>query len=130
MSYYARHVRELTGELYKKDYLTRHLIQAKKFIDQHFSEKIDLDKMASEAHLSKFHFVRLFKATYGRTPHQYLVEVRMRKAKEFLKTGSSVLQVCISVGFESIPSFTRIFKKIAGNTPARFQHLKRKSNFG
>jgi len=80
--------------------------------------------------LSKFHFVRLFKANYGRTPYQYLIEVRMKKAKEFLTKGLSVSDVCVSVGFESTPSFTRVFKKITGIMPARFQQLKGKSNFG
>jgi AraC-like DNA-binding protein len=130
VNYYNRRIQQLNKELYGKDYITRQVIQAKHFIDKHFSDRIDLDKIAREAHLSKFHFVRLFKTTYGRTPHQYLIEKRMEKAKEFLKKGLSVSDVCISIGFESIPSFTRIFKKIKGTTPARFQQLKRKSNFG
>jgi len=74
--------------------------------------------------------VRLFKVNYGRTPHEYLIEVRMNKAKEFLKQGLPVSEVCISVGFESVLSFTRIFKKITGVTPTRFQHPRKKSNFG
>jgi AraC-like DNA-binding protein len=129
VNYYNRRIQQLNKELYGKDYLTRHVMQAKHFIDKHFPDRIDLDKMAKEAHLSKFHFIRIFKANYGRTPYQYLIDFRMQKAKEFLKKGLSVSDVCISVGFESIPSFTRIFKKMTGITPARFQHLKRKSNF-
>ena len=130
MNHYSRRIQELNKQLYGKDYLTQQLIKGKHFIDKHFGARIDLDKISREAHLSKFHFMRLFKATYGRTPYQYLIELRMEKAKELLKRGLPVSEVCISVGFESIPSFTRRFKKITGATPAHFQRLKRKSNFG
>jgi len=130
LKYYNRRVQQLNKEVFGKEYLTRYIIQGKKFIDANYADKIDLDKMAREAHLSKFHFVRLFKVNYGRTPHQYLVEVRMKNAKELLKKGLPVSSVCVSVGFDSIPSFTRLFKKITGTTPARFQHVNQKSNFG
>jgi AraC-like DNA-binding protein len=127
LKYYNKRVQQLKKELYEKEYLIRHIIQAKNFADANYADKIDLNKMAREAHLSKFHFMRLFKASYGRTPYQYLVEVRMKKAKELLKKGLPVSAVCVSVGFDSIPSFTRVFKKITGTTPARFQLLAKKA---
>ena len=127
MSYYGKNIKILGEALYKKDYLTRQIIHAKQFIDKNFGERINLENMAREAYLSKFHFVRLFKANYGRTPYQYLVEVRMKKAKELLKRELPVSTVCVSVGFDSVPSFTRLFKKITGTTPARFQLLAKKA---
>ena len=51
--------------------------------------------------------------------------VRIKKAKEFLRSGKTIADVCASVGFESIPSFTGLFKKITGSTPAAFQNKKK-----
>jgi AraC-like DNA-binding protein len=87
-------------------YLYKRIVQAKLFIDAHFGEHIDLNKISEEAHFSKFHFIRLFKKAYGRTPHQYLIKVRIDKAKAELERGSSAAQSCFSVGFDSVSTFT------------------------
>jgi AraC-like DNA-binding protein len=71
----------------QKIYLYKRIVQAKLFIDANFAGDIDLDNIADEAYFSKFHFIRLFKSIYGKTPHQYLISVRIEKAKEFLKNG-------------------------------------------
>ncbi len=110
-----------TESQYPKIYLYRRIVQAKLFIDSHFEEAIDLDNISGEAALSKFHFIRLFAKTYGRTPHQYLTEVRIQKAKELLKEKIAVEQVCFAVGFSSVSSFTGLFKKRTGQTPSFYQ---------
>ena len=69
---------------YPKIYLYKRIVQAKLFIDANFSERIDLGNIADEAYFSKFHFIRLFKISYGYTPHQYLTRVRIENAKLFL----------------------------------------------
>lgn len=107
-------------EEYPKIYLYRRLVQAKLFIDTHFADNIDLDNIADEAYFSKFHFVRQFKSIYRKTPHQYLIFVRIEKAMELLKAGDPVSEVCYSVGFESLSSFTRLFKRVAGMTPSSY----------
>lgn len=106
---------------YPRQYLYRRVVRAKLFIDAQFSSAIDLDNIADEACFSKFHFVRLFRSIYGRTPHQYLTDVRVRHAKELLKEGAPVGRTCYSVGFDSISSFTGLFKRRVGITPASFQ---------
>src|SRR5262245_2298210 len=65
---------------YPKAYLYRRVVQAKLFIDAHFSEEIDVDDISSEAAFSKFHFIRLFKSVYGLAPHAYLTTVRVQQA--------------------------------------------------
>ena len=75
-----------------KIYLYRRIVQAKLFIDGHFGDDIDLDNIADEAYFSKFHFIRLFKTIYNRTPHQYLTIVRIENAKQFL---TSVKNACV-----------------------------------
>ena len=71
-------------ELYPKQYLYRRVVRAKLYIDAQFADPIDLSDISDEACFSKFHFMRLFKEIYGRTPHQYLTYVRIEKAKEYL----------------------------------------------
>lgn len=110
----------MTEELYPKIFLYRRLVQAKLFIDANYANNIDLDNIADEAYLSKFHFIRQFKNIYGKTPHQYLIYVRAEKAKELLKAGNSVSDVCYAVGFESLGSFSSLFKRIHNVTPITY----------
>lgn len=111
-------------ENYPKFYLYRRIVQAKLFIDHNYARVLDLDNIASEASFSKFHFIRLFKKTYHQTPHQYLTLVRIEKAKLLLKTEMAVADVCFSVGFDSISSFTGLFKRIVATTPSSYQKLQ------
>jgi len=117
----------MTENVYPKQYLFRRIVQAKLFIDNNFAEQLDLNNIADEAHFSKFHFIRLFKKSYGYTPHQYLIQVRIENAKMLLeKNTTTVTDVCYSVGFESINSFTTLFKKRVGLPPADYQLQRKK----
>src|SRR5260221_13020114 len=102
-------------------YLYRRIVQAKLFIDGNFSKPIDLDNIAGQAAFSKFHFIRLFKNIYGKTPHQYLTKVRIEMAKEFLQKNHSVTEACFMVGFDSLSSFTGLFKRVTKVTPSMYQ---------
>lgn len=104
--------------MYPKVYLYRRVVQAKLFIDAEYAGKIDLGNIADEAYFSKFHFIRLFKKIYGKTPHQYLTAVRIRKAQELLEAGHSVSDACPAVGFESLTTFSGLFKRITGVSPS------------
>ncbi|WP_295794327.1 AraC family transcriptional regulator [Mucilaginibacter sp.] len=105
---------------YPKLYFYRRIVQAKLYIDDHYGDSIDLNNIADEAWFSKFHFIRAFKNTYGKTPHQYLIYVRIEKAGELLKTGIPVSEVCYAVGFESLSSFSGLFKRVAGLSPSAY----------
>ena len=111
----------MTAEAFPKIYLYRRIVQAKLFIDSHYHENINLSDSADEALFSKFHFIRLFKKIYGRTPHQYLTYVRIENAKLLLQTTISVTDVCFEVGFESVSSFTGLFRRVVGRTPSSYQ---------
>jgi AraC-like DNA-binding protein len=102
-------------------YLYRRVLNAKRFIEQNYTMPLDLTQISGEASFSKFHFVRLFDRAYGRTPHQFLIRVRIEKAKELLKTEMAVSDVCFAVGFESVSSFTTLFKRLVSQTPALYQ---------
>jgi AraC-like DNA-binding protein len=66
-------------------------------------------------------FIRIFKKTYRQTPHQYLVFVRLEKAKMLLQSAIPITEACYACGFESIPSFTTLFKKTTGLTPSEYR---------
>ncbi len=117
LTYYHREVLRLHEALYGRSYLWERVRQSRYFIDNNFHQPVSLDTLAREACLSKFHFIRLFECYYGRTPYQYLTEVRIAKAKVLLQSGMVVGDVCEAVGFASVTSFTTLFRKMTGMTP-------------
>ena len=102
-------------------YLYKRIVQAKLYIDAHFSDSLDLDNISTEACFSKFHFIRLFKSIYGSTPHQYLMKVRIDNAEKLLQQGMTTTEACFAVGFESTTSFTALFKRFKKVTPSNYQ---------
>jgi AraC-like DNA-binding protein len=121
MTFYQQQIVAIKDSIYPKEYLCNQVIQAKKFIDKNFSDRINLDDIATETCFSKYHFLRLFKFFYGKTPHQYLTEVRIEKAKQLLRTGLPVSDVCFLTGFESTSSFKALFKRYTAFTPVSYQ---------
>ena len=71
--------------------------------------------------VSKYHLLRMFKKYYGLTPRQYLIDKRVEKSKEHLINGMSVTETCFAVGFESLGSFSTLFKTKTGKSPSEFQ---------
>jgi AraC-like DNA-binding protein len=132
MNFYQQAVSRLNKELYPNDALVRQVMQSKTFIDKNFARCIDIADIAGEAFFSKFHFIRLFKSLYGRTPYQYLTSVRIVQAKKLLQKNVPVTAVCRAVGFCSTTSFSALFKKTTGSTPSAFQKkqgLSKRSQF-
>jgi AraC-like DNA-binding protein len=99
-----------------------HLRRARDHVDRHYADPLELEVMARVAGLSKFHFHRLFTATYGTTPAAYVSQRRVERAQDLLRaTTLSVTEVCHAVGFTSLGSFSSRFKEIVGETPRAFQ---------
>jgi AraC-like DNA-binding protein len=105
-------------ELYER------IIAAKLFMDENFHESIHLEQISGQAYFSRFHFHRLFTRIYGRTPHAYLTSKRLQQAKLLLEQeGISIQEVCNSVGFESLASFSLLFSKHHGVAPQYYRNL-------
>ena len=99
-----------------------HLRRARDHVDRHYADPLELEVIAGIAGLSKFHFHRLFTATYGITPAAYVSQRRVERAQDLLRaTTLSVTEVCHAVGFTSLGSFSSRFKEIVGETPRAFQ---------
>lgn len=96
----------------------RRLEQAREFLHAHAAEEIDLAVAARAACLSPFHFHRLFRRTFGVTPHQYRTQLRLERARRRLELGFGVTEACLDAGFESLGSFSALFRRRFGVPPS------------
>jgi AraC-like DNA-binding protein len=92
--------------------------RARDFIDHCYDHPLSLDQISEKACFSRYHFLRLFRQAFNKTPHQYLIERRIEKAKELLGGDElRVTDVCFEVGFQSLGSFSTLFRKNVGQAP-------------
>jgi AraC-like DNA-binding protein len=99
-----------------------HLRRARDFADRHYAEPLSLSEIAGVAGLSKYHFLRLFRATYGITPMEYVSQRRIERAQDLLRaTNLTVTEVCFAVGFSSLGSFSSRFRRLVGESASEFQ---------
>ncbi|HET6768659.1 MAG TPA: helix-turn-helix transcriptional regulator [Chitinophagaceae bacterium] len=117
MTFYGDGIARLKKALYPHDELIKQII---------FLTTLAGIPIADKELVSKIHFIRLFEKYYGRTPNQYLQELRIEKAKRFLQRGNSLVEVCNAIGFASKTFFIALFKKKTGKTPVFFQNQHRK----
>ena len=94
------------------------LRQVTTFVADNYASEIKLDELARVAGMSSFHFAREFKRTTGTTPHQYLINFRVERAKALLSENELPLtEVGLRAGFSHQSHFTRLFRRITGTTP-------------
>lgn len=90
--------------------------------DARYADDLSVDDLAAAAGYSRSHFSRAFRATYGESPHQYLLTRRMERAAALLRTTDrSVAEICTDVGLSSIGSFTVSFRRVHGATPTQYR---------
>lgn len=88
---------------------------------------ISIAQLSDEVALSPYHLIRLFRRVYRQTPHQYLIQVRIAKAKDLLiHSDMSITEICAVVGYESLGSFSALFYKTVGLSPRAYR-ARRKS---
>ena len=125
MTYYEKEIKRINDIIYSYQEQIETVIAVKSYIDNNYDKDVNLDLLSRLRFVSKFHLLRLFKKHYGLTPRQYLIDKRIEKSKEQLIKGMSVTETCLVVGFESLGSFSTLFKTKTGKSPTEFK----KSNF-
>ena len=121
MTFYEKEIDRIKKLCFSNDKQLETVITTRNFIDNNFEKELNLDVLSHILLTSKFHLLRLFKRYYGQTPRQYLMDKRIEKSKEYLINGMTVTETCYAVGFESLGSFSTLFKTKTGKSPTEFQ---------
>ena len=101
-------------------------IESALWIEAHSADPIDLNALAQRAGLSSYHYLRVFAAALGVTPHQFVVRSRLRHAARLLADEErSVTDIALDVGFADLSNFVRSFRRAAGVSPRGFRQLAR-----
>ncbi len=102
--------------------LYQRLLRARDLMYSCFNDHLTLADISEVACLNKFHFLREFKKTFRKTPHEFLTEVRIGAAREKLvRTSDTLAQICGDVGYVDLTSFSKLFKRITGYAPAEYR---------
>jgi AraC family transcriptional regulator len=90
-------------------------------IESQLADDVSPLTLAHQAHISPFHFARLFRATVGVPPHRFVLRLRLERAVRFMKAGKMTLaQIAVECGFHDQPHFTRAFQRLFRTTPAMY----------
>jgi AraC family transcriptional regulator len=94
--------------------------KAKNFIELNFKDEINLDLIAENSALTKFDLIRYFKQIYQQTPYQYLMHLRLLRAKELIFENKYALEtIALKLNFADLPSFSKAFKNHFGVSPSK-----------
>src|SRR5712691_7635108 len=100
----------------------RHLLRAKDLADARYFDPLGVEDLAAAAGLSRAHFSREFRLTFGESPHAYLLTRRLERAAALLRgTDRGVADICFSVGLKSVGSFTTSFSRTYGVSPTAYR---------
>jgi AraC family transcriptional regulator len=92
------------------------------YMREHLAKEIGLDELAALVNLSRFHFCTAFRKATGRTPHNWLMILRIEEARRLLETPAlAVTDVALAVGYQTPSSFAAVFRKLVGMTPSAYR---------
>lgn len=98
------------------------MLRARDAMDRAYAQPLDIAALAAVASVSEAHLIRTFSATFGETPHRYLQRRRVERAMYLLRaTDRPVTDICLDVGFSSLGTFSRIFRRIVGESPSEYR---------
>ena len=104
------------------NYKSERLRTGRDYIADNYLVPFDLSNVARQSNMSPYHFLRTFKKVYGETPNEFLIRLRIEKAKKMLITENlSVSEVCEQVGYISLGSFSSLFFKQVGMSPTLYR---------
>ena len=100
----------------------RRLLRARDLMDRRYAEPLDTRRLAEVALMGTSHFIREFRRVFGETPHRYLQRRRVERAMQLLRdTDASVTDICLTVGFTSLGTFSRRFSEVTGTSPTAYR---------
>jgi AraC family transcriptional regulator len=116
---------KLVAACQEKNSTTEQIVnEVVQYINDHYTEKLTVNQLASSCNLSVFYFIRLFERIHNCTPHEYILNMRLTHAKRLLlTTRMSVAEISVSVGFSTPSNFIRSFKSALSYTPHQFRTL-------
>jgi AraC-like DNA-binding protein len=97
--------------------------RSKEFIEAHYNENLSIDTLAEIINLSPFHFIRTFCRQVGLPPHAYLIQTRVKRAKDLLRKGWKIVDVAYETGFSDQSHLSNRFKRIMGFTPGQYSNF-------
>jgi AraC-like DNA-binding protein len=103
----------------------RRLCRARDALEVAADDALSVRDLARRTGISPFHFIRVFEATFGVTPHQCRIAARLDRAKHLLASGHAVTDVCMEVGFSSVGSFSALFTRRIGQSPSAYRRRLR-----
>lgn len=108
--------------LYGKNAKPAAVISAESYISDNFNEKISLSDIANHVHLSPNYFHKLFTSVTGTSPHDYLMDMRLKYAKELIVTSDlNMMEIAMQSGFSSQSYFNYYFRKKTGLSPVKYK---------
>ena len=97
------------------------LLKVRECIHDNIAEDLSIEELSLVAGISKFHFIRLFRGQFGLTPHQYILNLKINKARSLLEAGRPPSDVAQEFGFFDVSHLNRHFKRSFGITPKQYQ---------
>ena len=112
----------LTQRTYRGGLSPARLRRVKEFVYAKMEDELSLSELAQSVGLSIAHFSEMFRKSTGETPHQFVLRVRVERAKEMLRSAESrVLDVAIACGFKTQQHFARVFRQLCGASPTVYR---------
>ncbi|MEM9954998.1 MAG: AraC family transcriptional regulator [Chloroflexota bacterium] len=98
------------------------MLRARQFLDARYLEDIKTQHVAAHVGLSEYHFARLFKTAFGITVHQYVIQLRLRAARNLLEASDkSITEIALTMSYQSLSAFINAFRRYVGVSPSVYR---------
>lgn len=112
----------MTQAIYKNEHIEERILRSLHYIHKNIDKPLDINHLADICHLSKDHFIRLFKKEMSCTPGKYINQKKIEVAQlKMLIENVSIAEIAYGLGFENISYFNRLFTKLVGETPGKYK---------